>query len=93
MCGQWRRLAIEELPIDRYEPNARRNQNKTTAAIEDKRKIKPKSDQQPMNKWKEVDVQEIKFIGKRMAKQDVITFLAQIVDKIQRVELPENPKE
>ena len=93
MCGQWRRLAIEELPTDRYEPNARWNQNKTTAAIEDKKKIKPKSDQQFINTWKEVDVQGIKFIGRRMAKQDVITFSAQLVDEIKKKELTENPEE
>ena len=46
-----------------------------------------------MNKWKEEDVQGIKFIGKRMAKQDVRTFLAQLVDEIKMVELPENPEE
>ena len=54
---------------------------------------KNKSDKHTKNKWKEVDVQGIEFIGRRMAKQDVITFSAQLVDEIKKEELPENPEE
>ena len=43
------------------------------------------------NKWKEFDDKGIRFIGRRMAKRDVISVSAKLIDKIKKGELAEEP--
>ena len=69
------------------EPDIKVQHNKTGSKETEHKNPDPST----RNKWKEFYDKGIRFIGRRMAKRDVISVSAKLIDKIKKGELAEEP--